>query len=88
MGLVYLIAWPGYYRTEWQFCYFSDSSIQLTASPSILSKSVTWATVSWSGVQDPSASDWIGLWVLPEKSSDDYSNIVKDHAPVKYQVHY
>ena len=51
--------------------------------PLQLNTTRTWAVVYVSGVQNPKADDWIGLFSLP----DDVSTIdARNHAPVKFKV--
>ena len=58
--------------------YFSVGVIPLQ-----LNATRTWAVVYVSGVQNPKADDWIGLFSLP----DDVSTIdACNHAPVKLKV--
>lgn len=62
-------------------CY-TDSSVSLTVTPSLLENSGSWVTVSWIGVTNPAISDWVGVYSPPVKSSIDPIN----HAPIKFQV--
>ena len=60
----------------------ADASIGISVSPALLSHSGEWVTVSWSGVSQPSAGDWIGIFSPPTNGSID----PVQHAPYKYQV--
>ena len=67
-------------------CVFSplaEKNILFHATPHTLSKSGEWVTIEWSGVDQPTNDDWVGVWVLP---SVDLDIDTKTQAPVKYQV--
>ena len=40
----------------------ASSKISLSATPAAFNHSGAWATVRWSGVPDPDAGDFVGLW--------------------------
>ncbi len=60
-----------------------EKSVEISIEPSMLNKSGEWLTVGWSYVDKPSNLDWLGMWVLPDGTSDINA---KTQAPVKYQV--
>lgn len=49
----------------------------------MLNKSGEWLSVSWINVDNPSDLDWLGMWVLPDNTTDIDA---KTLAPVKYQA--
>lgn len=63
--------------------YGLEKSIKIAFEPKTLNKSGEWLTVSWIYVENPSNLDWLGMWVLPDGTSDINA---KTQAPVKYQV--
>lgn len=64
----------------------ADSSITVNVYPTNLSGSGGWVKVTWSYVDDPSDSDWIGVYSPP---TDDYYKIdPSEHAPIKLKVQY
>lgn len=56
----------------------------LSVSSRLLQASGEWITVSWSNVENPAATDWIGVYSPP--SNDVYRIDPVNHAPIKYQV--
>ena len=60
-----------------------DNSIRLSVDPSVLNRSGEWIKVYWEGVDLPSESDWVGVFLLPSVND---SIDPKNHAPTKYQV--
>ena len=51
--------------------------------PTELSVSGLWAIVYVSGVSNPQADDWIGLFALPDNAT---MIDARNHAPVKFKV--
>ena len=70
------------------FCFVSplraaEHSIQFSVYPDVLNTSGDWTKVYWNYVPNPSAGDWVGLFLVASNTS------VIDpthHAPTKYQV--
>ena len=63
--------------------YLAEESIKLNVTPSALNMSGEWVEVGWSGVEQPTDQDWVGVWVLPYINSNINA---QTQAPVKYQV--
>ena len=67
----------------WSDHFFAEENIKLNVTPSALKMSGEWVEVGWSGVNQPTDQDWVGVWVLPYISSNINA---QTQAPVKYQV--
>ena len=65
-------------------CTTSENRISFSVTPSILSKSGDWVTVSWQKVEYPNSSDWIGVYSPP--INDIYRIDPVNHSPIKFQV--
>lgn len=62
----------------------TESSIIFDVYPTSLSQSGEWVKVSWNHVQNPSNTDWVGVYSPP--LNDVYRINPAEHAPVKLQV--
>ncbi|PSS28818.1 Inactive purple acid phosphatase [Actinidia chinensis var. chinensis] len=54
----------------------SSSSPSLSVSPQTLPKSGDPVTIRWSGIENPSKLDWLGIYSPPNSSSDDFIGYV------------
>ena len=63
---------------------FADGYIRLRVTPQYIEQSGNWVTVKWSGVNNPSDADWIGVYSPPNDNSYPIDPV--NHAPIKYQV--
>ena len=59
-------------------------SANLSVNGTTLERSGDWVLVEWQHVDNPSASDWIGLYTVPEDFNGKIDPTLK--APVKFQV--
>ena len=57
----------------------------LSINVSTVERSGDWVLVKWEDVDQPSASDWIGLYSVPDDFNDD-SIDPTERAPIKFQV--
>ena len=57
----------------------------LSTNVSTVERSGDWVLVKWEDVDQPSASDWIGLYSVPDDFNDD-SIDPTERAPIKFQV--
>ena len=62
--------------------YWHAGSVSISVTPTVLSTSGDWITVTWDNKGERSTSDWVGVFTPPVNNSVDLRN----HAPVKYQV--
>ena len=61
----------------------AEHSIQFSVYPDVLNTSGDWTKVYWNYVPNPSAGDWVGLFLVASNTSMiDPTH----HAPTKYQV--
>lgn len=61
----------------------AEHSIQFSVYPDVLNTSGDWTKVYWNNVPNPSAGDWVGIFLVASNTSMiDPTH----HAPTKYQV--
>ena len=75
------LVWLWTYRLP--FIPPADPNVELLVNTSRLNTSGEWVIIYWQGVDKPSNSDWIGLFLLPNTSARIDP---KNHAPTKFQV--